>query len=180
MQEYFIKYGEIGLRPIELTDKEDFIRWHNDSKMREKIGGIFPFGSSVFEEICRASDVSCPGNIWFAVCEGKRLIGIAGLHNVKYIQRNAEIAVLIGEEADRGKGTGSIVLQLMEKYAFGMLNLHRLYALVYSDNMSALHFFEKCGWQQEGIMHEASYWNYRFRDVVVCAKLETGCYGNGQ
>lgn len=169
---YFIKDGEIGLRQVESADKEAFIRWHNDIGMRERIGGIFPFDSNVFEQICHSTDFFRTGNVWFAVCEGERLIGIAGLHNVKYIQRNAEAAIFIGEETDRRKGIGSIILHLMEDYAFGILNLHRLYALVYSDNIAALHFFEKNEWKQEGIMHEASYWNHRFRDVVIWARLE--------
>ena len=171
MASYFIRQGKIGLRSIDFKDEKFFLRWHNDYEMRENIGGVFPFTSNTFQQICRSCHEPYPFDIWFAVCEDDKLIGIAGLHSVRYIQRNAELAILIGEKADREKGKGRIVLELIEEYAFGTLDLHRLYALVYSYNYPAMNFFESCNWNQEGIMQEAAYWNYRFCDVVIWAKM---------
>ncbi len=174
MEDYFIKSGKIGLRDIVPMDEGPFFRWHNDLGIREKIGGVFPFNRSTFYGICHSRVEQHPSDIWFAICNEDTLIGIAGLHNLKYIQGNAEIAILIGEPAYRNKKIGRYVLKLIEEYAFGTLALHRLYALVYSDNLHALHFFEKCRWEQEGTLKEASYWNYRFRDVVIWAKIRCG------
>lgn len=171
MKGYFIQQESVGLRQIEVFDKSAFLQWHNDSKMREKIGGIFPFNSNTFQEICHLSNQTYPANMWFAVCEYDRLVGIAGLHNIKYIQKNAEIAVFIGDEPNRRKGIGKTVLRLIEQYAFGTLDLHRLYALVYSDNAIALDFFRSVGWKKEGVMQEAAFWNYQFRDVVIYSIL---------
>lgn len=171
MENYFIRDGAIGLRSIRESDREKFLRWHDDSSVRKKIGGIFPFSETVFQEICHSSHELHPANIWFAVCEGEKLIGIAGLHNIKYIQKNAELAILIGEKRNRCRGKGSIILRLVEEYAFGTLNIHRLYACVYSDNMFALHFFAKCAWKREGVLKDASFWNHSFRNVEIWAKL---------
>lgn len=171
MENYFIRDGKIGLRSIQEYDREAFLCWHDDSGIREKIGGIFPFSGNTFQAICRSYNEPNPPDIWFAVCDGDKLIGIAGLHSIKYIQRNAELAILIGEKKDRREGKGSTVLKLVEEYAFGILNLHRLYAYVYGDNMCALHFFEKCLWEHEGTMKDAFFWNYRFRDIEILAKV---------
>lgn len=176
MEKYFIRDGSIGLRSIREDDHEAFLCWHDDSSIREKIGGIFPFSNNTFRAICYSYNESYPSNIWFAVCDDDKLIGIAGLHDIKYIQRNAELAILIGEKKDRYKGKGSTILKLVEEYAFGTLNLHRLYAYVYGDNICALHFFEKCFWEREGILKDASFWNHCFRNVEIWAKLSTeGC-----
>lgn len=171
MENYFIRDGAIGLRSIREDDRKEFFRWHDDSNIREKIGGIFPFSENTFKRICQSCDELNPPDIWFAVCDGEILIGIAGLHNIKYIQRNAELAILIGEKQDRSNGKGSIILKLIEEYAFGTLNLHRLYAYVYGDNVGALHFFKRCLWEHEGTMKDASFWNYRFRDIEIWAKI---------
>lgn len=171
MENYFIRDRRMGLRSIREEDWEVFLYWHDDSKMREKIGGIFPFSRNAFHEICNSPNEDTPPNIWFAACEGDELIGIVGLHNIKYIQRNAELAILIGSYKDRNKGKGRKILQLIEEYAFGMLNLHRLYAYVYEDNECAKNFFEKCLWVREGIMKDASFWNHNFRNVEIWAKL---------
>lgn len=173
MENYFIKNRQIGLRSIREDDCEAFLKWHDDSSIREKIGGIFPFSENTFQAICRSYNELNPPDIWFAVCDGDILIGIAGLHNIKYIQRNAELSILIGEEQNRNKGKGSMILKLVEEYAFGSLNLHRLYAHVYGDNVCALSFFEKCLWEHEGTMKDASFWNHRFRDVEIWAKVNT-------
>lgn len=171
MNDYFIRQGTIGLRCVKFADKSAFLKWHNDLEMRKKIGGIFPFDESSFRDVCCFKANEHPSSIWFAICEEEVLVGIAGFHNIKYIQRNAEIGIFVGENAHRRKKIGENVLKLLEEYAFGMLMLHRLYALVYSDNVPALNFFEKNRWEREGVLKEASYWNYKFRDIVVWAKI---------
>jgi RimJ/RimL family protein N-acetyltransferase len=173
MAESFIQEGELALRAIRKEDREAFLTWHNDCDLREKIGGIFPFRENTFQAICESYDAPFPANIWFAVCDADRLIGIAGLHSIKYIQRNAEVALLIGEKQERKQGKGSRVLKLLEDYAFGTMNLHRLYAYIYADNKDALCCIEKCHWLHEGTLKEASFWNYRFRDVEIWAKINT-------
>lgn len=171
MDNYFIRDGSIGLRSVWEDDREVFLCWHDDSDIREKIGGIFPFSRNTFQAICHSYNEPYPSDIWFSVCDNNRLIGIAGLHSIKYIQRNAELAILIGEKKDRDKGYGRTILKLVETYAFGTMNLHRLYAYVYSDNLCALHFFKKCAWEQEGVLKEHSFWNHCFRNVEIWAKL---------
>lgn len=171
MDGYFIKQGEIGLRCIMPADEETFLRWHNDPKMREKIGGVFPFDRNTFQKICNSYGEQQPADIWFAIIKEDELVGIAGLHNLKYIQRNAEVAIFIGNEIYRRRGIGRNVVNLIVEYAFGTLALHRLYALVYSDNIPALYFFNKCQWKQEGVLKDAFYWNYHFRDVVIWSKI---------
>jgi RimJ/RimL family protein N-acetyltransferase len=171
MENYFITDGELALRAIRIEDREAFLFWHNDRSLREKIGGIFPFSENTFKAICQSYDEPTPSDVWFAVCDSGKLIGIAGLHSIKYIQRNAELALLIGEQHDRSKGKGRMILKLIEDYAFGTMNLHRLYAYIYSDNTDALRCIESCFWEHEGTMKDASFWNYRFRNIEIWAKI---------
>lgn len=171
MEKYFIKKEEITLRSICQSDEAEFIGWHNNPYNRDKIGSIFPFSSNTFKAICKSYNEEYPSNVWFAICEKDELIGIAGLHGIKYIQRNAEVALLIGKEEERNKGKGKIVLNLIEEYAFNTLNMHRLYAYIYQDNTASLKFMEKCAWELEGVLKEASFWNSHFRNVEVWAKL---------
>ena len=171
MEKYFIKNKEITLRSICEDDEAEFIGWHNNPDNRDKIGGIFPFSPNTFKAICKSYNEEYPSNVWFAICENDELIGIAGLHDIKYIQRNAEVALLIGKEGERSKGKGKTILGLIEEYAFNTLNLHRLYAYIYQDNTVTLKFMEKCAWEFEGVLKEASFWNSHFRNVEVWAKL---------
>lgn len=171
MNNYFIIEDGIGLRSIQKEDRTAFLFWHNNSDMRDMIGGIFPFTENTFREICASGNENYPSDMWFAICVNNELAGIAGFHSIKYIQRNAELALFIGEQNNRNKGIGSKTLKLLEEYAFNTLNLHRLYVNVYSDNLIAHKFFQKNQWQEEGILREASYWKNCFRNVVIYAKL---------
>lgn len=97
---------------------------------------------------------------------------MAGLHNVKYIQKNAEVAILIGNQDYRKKGFGSRYLILLEKYAFDMINLHRLYAFIYPENTVSRHLFEKHDYILEGVVREAAFWNGEYRDIMLYGKLK--------
>ena len=110
MKDYFIERENIGLRPINVKDKYEFIKWHNDEDMRERIGGIFPFNEASFNEIVSLGFEEYPKNIWFSICRNKKLIGIAGLHNIKYVQKNAECAIFIGKGEERQQKNGSLAL----------------------------------------------------------------------
>lgn len=167
----FLKGGRITLRSISPEDKKLFLIWHNDPEMRNDIGGVFPFTEHDYIAICNASGIEMPLNVWFAVCLDDSLIGIAGLHNIKYIQRNAEIALLIGDSKYRNKGYGTCILELLVGYAFHTLNLHRVYEIIFSENIPSIHLAEKCSFVREGILHEANYWNGVYRDVVLYARL---------
>lgn len=168
----FIKEGSLVLRAIVPEDKELFLKWHNDQNIRECIGGIFPFTERTFEYVCRMSEQDTPPHIWFALCYEEELIGVAGLHNVKYIQKNAEVAILIGNQDYRKKGFGSRYLILLEKYAFDMINLHRLYAFIYPENTVSRHLFEKHDYILEGVVREAAFWNGEYRDIMLYGKLK--------
>lgn len=137
----------MALRAIEKVDKDKFLQWHNDLVLRNLIGGIFPFDEKLFQRICNQGyEELLPSQIWFSVCYEDKLIGIAGLHNVKYVQRNAEVAFFVGENQYRQKGIGTAIVRLIEDYSFGTLNLHRIYAYVYADNIIAKKFFDKQQW----------------------------------
>lgn len=168
----FIKEGCLVLRAIVPEDKEFFIKWHNDQKMRNCIGGIFPFTERTFEDVCRTSEQNTPPHIWFALCHEDELIGVAGLHNVRYIQGNAEVAVMIGNQEYRNMGLGCRFLAMMEQYAFDMLNLHRLYAHIYPENTDSRHLFEKNNYVLEGVLREAAFWNGKYRDIMVYGKIK--------
>ena len=169
----FISKGSMVLRPVRPEDGMLFLKWHNDQNLRESIGGAFPFTERTFSDICNRGNTETPANVWFAAEWEGHLIGIAGLHNIKYIQRNAEIALLIGEWENRQKGYGTAILESVSRYGFQDLGLHRLYAQIYPHNTASIQLFQKSGFQREGILREASWWNGRFRDIIIYGKLDS-------
>ena len=78
-----------------------------------------------------------------------RLIGFIRLYWIEWSNGSGKIQIGIGESKDRGKGFGTEVLQMVLRYAFAELNLHRLTAEVQEYNSAAIKLFEKCGFVEE-------------------------------
>lgn len=171
MCDSFIIEDNLSLRPIHREDKNTFLKWHNDAELRKMIGGLVPFSEAEFIEVCQMKERTNPPNIWFAICVDGRVIGISGLHKIKYLQRNAEVSIFIGEKSFRNRGIATKTMKMLEDYAFGCLQMHRIYAYVFADNEPSVLFFNKCGWAKEGILKDASYWNGQYRDVLLFSML---------
>ena len=163
----FIFEGKTCLRPINNADKDIFIKWYNNIDIRKDIGGMIPFTEAEFMEACLMKQKINPPSIWFSVCVNGNVVGTAGLHQIKYIQRNSEISILIGEDKYRNKGIATSAIKLLNEYAFNNLQMHRLYACVFSDNKRSIGLFTKCGYKMEGTLKDAAYWNGVYRDVLI-------------
>ena len=60
----------------------------------------------------------------------------------------------------------------MLNYAFGDLNFHRVAIGVVGFNTSALKFYERLGFQREGVQQEGYYYAHRYHDFVMMRLLE--------
>ena len=58
---------------------------------------------------------------------------------------HGEVSIYIGEEEWQEKGYASDALQLLLKYRFCELRLHRIYAIIFEYNEASIKFFEKMG-----------------------------------
>lgn len=99
------------------------------------------------------------------------LIGTCQLHSINLIHRNAELQIRIGRIQERNKGYGSEAVDLLLKYAFRDLNLHRVYLHVFANNTAAIRAYEKNGFTQEGMERQAAFIDGEFRDVIEMAIL---------
>ncbi len=81
--------------------------------------------------------------------EDGRLLGFVRIEGIEWTHGIASLKMVIGDPAERGKGYGSEVMQLILHFCFNELNLYRLSAVVVEDNPGALKFFQKFGFVEE-------------------------------
>jgi len=93
--------------------------------------------------------------------------GTVLLRNLDFKNRNAELAILIGEPEKRGRGLGGEVLSALLGYAFGELGLHRVYLRVLAYNEPAIRLYQRRGFKEEG----------RLRAQVWREGTWSGCFG---
>ena len=77
-------------------------------------------------------------------------IGTVSLRNLGFKNRNAELAILIGEPENRGRGLGGEAPSALPDYVFGELGLYRIYLRVFAYNEPAIRLYRRLGFKEEG------------------------------
>jgi RimJ/RimL family protein N-acetyltransferase len=79
----------------------------------------------------------------------ERLLGLVRVFRIEWTHGSGQLQLGIGAASDRGRGYGAEALNLILRYAFDELNLHRLTAITSDYNPGAIRFFERAGFQVE-------------------------------
>jgi len=162
----------VTLRALNVVDSPKILEWVNNPQLRYLTGTIYPV-SDIEHETWFKNRVVEKTNKMFGVQDkiDDQLIGIVGLKNIDFINRNAEMYIYIGEESYLGKGLGTEAASLITKFAFDELNLHRIYLMVFSYNHRAIRSYEKVGFIKEGVMKDSVFKSGIYHDKVLMAKI---------
>ena len=89
---------------------------------------------------------------FFTIMDDTKPIGFMGLSNISKSNKNADLFIMIGEDAYRGKGVGKIAMQWLLDYGFVKLKLHKINLGVIERNKPAVKLYKKMGFKIEGVM----------------------------
>ncbi len=95
-----------------------------------------------------------------------RPVGISQWRGIDYRNRTAEMAIFIGDAADRGKGYGTEATRLMLDYAFTALGLHSVMLTSYAFNLAGQRAYEKAGFRVFGVRHACHWMGGRLWDEI--------------
>ena len=162
------------LRLVPLTEKHlhATYQWVNDPTMMRLLGRVAGVArdehSRWFEQLERRTDCQYFG---VEMTETGRHIGNIWLWDINPADRKAEVRVLFGDEASRGRGFGSEAIAAVADLAFDSMGLRRLYAYVFSINPRAKKSFEKAGFRTEGTLREDRRVGDEYVDVYLLGRL---------
>jgi RimJ/RimL family protein N-acetyltransferase len=172
----FLIGKKLYLRILKKGDINDrYLSWVNDHEvvrfMRHR---VFPTTAKALEEFIASR--KWPGDLMLAIIDKKtdRHIGNIGLTSIDWVNRKAELGMLLGEKSFWNKGYMSESFQLMTDHAFQKMNLNKLYAGTEKDNKAAIALFKKMGWKTEGEFKQETYRDGRYIDVVRFAIFKKG------
>lgn len=109
------------------------------------------------------------------------LIGACGLCYIDWINRSADFSIYIGYNdlyidekfaIDAGK--------LMMSYGFNVLNLHRLWAEIYSFDNKKKKFFNHLGFTMDGKFRDTYWFNGKWNDSLFFSCLSKDYYGSNK
>lgn len=135
---YYGRYENIELRPLEKEDLEKLREWRNDSdnsKYLRQIGYITEeMQKKWFFNYLNDNDI-----VTFAICETKklgRIVGSVSIYNFR--GKIAEIGkIQIGDADAHGMGIGRISLVIAMKIGFELMKLDKFDGYVHPSNISA-------------------------------------------
>ena len=175
---FFIKGNTIALRRLTLNDVEgNYDYWLNDEEITKyNSHGRFPMSKDSLIEYVKNS-YSTINSLVLAVIDIDQNIHIGNisLQNINWIDRNAEIAFLLGEKLYWGRGIMLEAGGLLIKHGFNSLNLHRIYCGTSSENIGMQKLALKLGMKKEGTRQEAIFKEGKYYDII-----EFGLINNGE
>ena len=100
-------------------------------------------------------------------------IGICGLVQFDEDNKNAKVAIIIGNTKNHSKGIGTESLNLLLEYGFKELKIHRIDAEVIEYNKKSLNFFKKLGFKQEVVMRDYIFRNGKWWNLFIFSKMSS-------
>ena len=64
-------------------------------------------------------------------------------------------------------GIATESLTLLINYAFNVLDLHKVYASIFAENIASIRVLEKCSLTKEGELYEHRYKNGKFHNMLL-------------
>jgi len=110
-------------------------------------------------------------NFVFAIRHKGEICGLVNLDGLDFPNSHAEIGIAITNKLQRGQGFASEALQLLLDFAFGELNLQRIWCRIISGNDPSVRLFTRTGFVQEGVLRQHVRRSGAFRDMLVFGLL---------
>ncbi len=167
----FLVGASVYLRPLGRADAPAFLTWLNDAEVARFLLAYRSMTLRAEEEFIDNLGQGDDVTLGIVLREGDRLIGGTGLHQIDQRCRRASFGILIGDKGAWGKGYGTEATRLMLGYAFGTLNLNRVWLHVYEYNERGIRSYEKVGFRREGVLRQDTYRDGRYWDTVAMAML---------
>lgn len=176
LQDYnkFIEGERVFLREVRQEDvTEQYYNWMNDQEItRYTESRFYPVSIGQLQSYVNSLDGK-RDSVFMAIIDKASLqhIGNIKLGGIDWIHRRADIGIIIGAKTYWGQGYASEAITLISEYALNKLNLHKVWAGCYANNVGSIKAFLKAGFVQEGIQRKHCYCDGDYADVVLLGKI---------
>lgn len=159
----------VRLRPLAIEDVDHILTWVNDPEI---VGNIAAFGGEPFtreqEEAYVRQTIASPTDRVFSIerVEDGRYLGQCGLHQIHWRSRVGRISCIIAERSLMGRGYGSAAIRAVLDHAFGPLDLHKVWLMIFRENERSRRTYARIGFLEEGILREEYFHKGGWHDML--------------
>ncbi len=145
----------IHLRKLEPSDLPYLYQWENDAAVWTDSDTHNPLSKQDLRNYIESStgDIYRDGQLRLLIEDtgDKSTLGCVDLFDFDPRNRKAAIGLYIAP-AMRGRGIGKEAMKQMERYAFKVLNLRLMYAVIRSSNKVCLALYRSLGYKQTALL----------------------------
>lgn len=165
--------ANIQLDPLEWKNWKTYLQWINQDEIARLIDRYLPV-TEIQHKKFYESILEDKTKVFFSVTEkpGKKFIGVCALKNIDLRARKAELYICLNGKGIRGKGYGQVTVHALLDYAFGKLNLNRVYLYTPSYNQAALRCYRSVGFVKEGEFLDDVYMDGRYYNSIRMCYLK--------
>lgn len=163
-----LRASGVVLRPLVVEDAEALFHAHGDAATHHFWSG--PAHKDVAQTAAYIKDtLAFPSVHGWAITEsGGEALGRIALFKLR--DGVGELGIIMRPDAT-GRGLASKAVKLVEDYAFGACDMHRLVADIDPDNNASISLFLRAGFQREGLLRGNWKTHLGIRDSVMMGKL---------
>jgi len=172
-----LKGEYVGLRAVEKKDLLLLLNWRNNPEFRRFFREYRELNEDNQMQWYDKFVLNDMNTRMFAIVllKSDELIGACGLCYIDWINRNADFSIYIGKDNIYIDDIYAIdAAKVMEKYGFEELNLHRLWAEIYSIDEKKMNFFKKLQFENEGRFKETHWTEGQWVDSLYYGKIREG------
>ena len=142
---------------IKTINRLEYVRPVSFAEVKEYCEGVMRSKSDVFLALYSKGE--------------ERFIGTIRASRIDWVNRTADVGILIGDRAYWGRGIATDALGTLCRYLFERLGLRKLTAGLMRINPAMLKVFEKLGFQEEGVFRRQDWFEGDYVDHVYL-----GCF----
>ena len=162
----YFRGEKVILKPFERDDIELSLKWNNDESINAFNGSRFPNSKLEQDEWYEKTQKDKSKKRLVICSHAGEKAGMVSLFNINERNRNAEIGVYLSPEHQK-KGFAKEAIKLLVNFAFMELNMHKIYASVFSFNEQSVKLFKAAGFKSEYTKSEEIFTNGEYFDIHV-------------
>tara|TARA_B100000963_G_scaffold359398_1_gene386646 strand:- start:1186 stop:1746 length:561 start_codon:yes stop_codon:yes gene_type:complete len=165
----------IELLPIDQVDIDLLKKWQNDASVKYPLMGFrFPIQKETVKDwLENLRNDNGVKRVMFGIYVNSDAVGTVSLHNIDYVNSNADFGIYVAEKKENNKGVGTAASIMTLDFAFNAMGLNRVGLEVISNNLNAIHMYKKIGFVNEGVKRNYYFMNGSFFDVNCMSILSS-------
>lgn len=178
LEKQIFKSGKYSIVPIRFEDRYPIMKWRNEQMYHLRQSKILTEEEQdkYFNDVVsKLFDLEKPGQILFSYLKEEECIGYGGLVHLNWIDKNAEISFIMDTSLEKEHFEFHWInyLRLLEKVAWGDLNLHKIYTYAFDLRPKLYVALEKAGFGLDSELKEHCNFENKFIEVKIHSKFNS-------